>query len=463
MPAESGSEQIDRIREFFAYLERFKGSLFVIKIDFSIIDHPVFSSLAKDIAKLHRVGIRVVIVAGARQRIDEILRVYGIPSRSVGQIRISSGPAMPFIKMAAFDAATKIMTSLSANSVSAVIGNWVRAKSMGVLGGVDYQYTGIVDKVKVDLVERALLEGFVPIFPCIGWNALGEPYNLSSDELAGALGRTLKADKVFFVIDSGSIETSGYRLPSSIATERGGRISGLRLDQAGLLLDLNREHEDVRWFGALRCAYDACKGGVRRVHIVDGRTDGVLLKEVFTSLGSGTMIYANEYESIRPMKSEDIPDVLRIMEPFMRNGVLINRDKGTLESCYEEFVVYEVDGNLHGCGSLHRYDGRIGEIAAIAVDEHQSDLGIGYRIVSYLMERARAEGLLRLFLLTTRTSDWFKQLGFRAGSVEDLPKEKRERYDTRRNSRIMICDLEGEYPPISSAPQGVPRSRPGSL
>lgn len=459
MQGESGSEQIDRIREYFAYLERFKGSLFVIKIDFSIIDHPVFPSLIKDIAKLHRVGIRIIIVAGARQRIDEILRVYRIPSKSVGQIRISSAEAMPFIKMAAFDAATKIMTSLSANSISAVIGNWVRAKSMGVLGGIDYQYTGRVDKVKVDLVERALLEGFVPIFPCIGWNALGEPYNLSSDELAGALGRTLRADKVFFVIDSGGIEASGYRLPPSLAMEHGGRISGLRLDQAGELLNLNRDHENVRWFGALSCAYDTCKGGVRRVHIVDGRIDGVLLKEVFTSLGSGTMIYANEYESIRPMTPEDIPDVLRIMEPFMRNGVLINRDRGTLESCYKEFVVYEVDGNLHGCGSLRRYAGQVGEIAAIAVDERQSDLGIGYRIVSYLMESARAEGLRRLFLLTTRTSDWFKQLGFRPGGIEDLPKEKRDRYDTRRNSRIMICDLEAEHPPISSAPEGAPRSR----
>ncbi|HUZ17807.1 MAG TPA: amino-acid N-acetyltransferase, partial [Spirochaetia bacterium] len=384
MHGESVKEQVDQIREVFTYVERFKGSLFIIKIDFSIIEHPLLPSLIEDIAKLHRVGIRIIIVVGARQRIDEILSVYRIPTRTIGQIRISSPDAMPFIKMAAFDAATKVMTSLSANSISAVIGNWVRARSMGVVQGIDYQYTGSVEKVRAELVDRVLGEGLVPIFPCIGWNALGEPYNLSSDELAAALGRHLGADKVFYVTDSAEIETSGYRLPEEVSRDRAGRIFGLRLDEAARLLEMNADREDAHWYGILRCALETCKGGVKRVHIVDGRVEGVLLKEVFTSLGSGTMVYANEYESIRAMRREDVSEVLHLMEPFIRSGVLVKRDEASLDADFSEYVVYEVDGTVHGCGALKRFGDDAGEIAGIAVDENYSELGIGFRIVSYL-------------------------------------------------------------------------------
>ncbi len=436
--------QVDQIRQVFAYIERFKGGLFVIKIDFSIIAHSLFSSLVSDIANLYRMGIRVIIVAGARQRIDEVLAVQGIKSRRAGYVRISSPEEMPSIKMAAFDAATKVMTELSASGCSAVIGNWVRARGIGVVDGVDYLNTGRVEKVRDDLISHVLTEGLIPIFPCIGWSAIGEPYNLSSDELAGLLGTSLGADKVFYVIDSAGIESSGYTLPPNVDREPNGRISGLRLDEAERMLELNRGRSEASWYDVLTHAFRACKGGVRRVHIIDGRVEGVLLKEVFTNLGSGTMVYANEYESIRSMRHEDIPDVIRVMQPFIRSGTLVSRDHQALEKSLADYVVYEMDGIVHGCGALCDQTEGIGEIAGIAVDDNFSHLGIGRRIVSYLMDLARKRGYRRLFLLTTRSSDWFVQLGFRQAPVSELPERRLEKYDRSRNSRVMVYDVEGQ-------------------
>lgn len=432
---------VDQIRQVFSYVERFKGGLFVIKIDFSIATHPLFPSLVVDIANLHRMGIRVIIVAGARQRIDEILAVQGITSRRAGHVRISAPGEMPAIKMAAFDAATKIMTELSASGCSAVIGNWVRARSMGVVDGIDYLNTGRVEKVREDLITHVLSEGLIPIFPCIGWSAVGEPYNLSSDELAGLLGRSLRADKVFYVIDSAGIESSGYAIPEGVERDPDGRISNLRLDQAQAMLELNRDRGDAAWYDVLSHAYETCRGGVRRVHIIDGRVEGVLLREVFTNLGSGTMIYANDYESIRAMRREDISDVLRVMRPFIRSGTLVSRDSVSLEKLLDDYVVYEIDGIVHGCGALTEQDSGVGEIAGIAVDNNFSHLGIGKRIVTFLMELARERGYYRLFLLTTHSSDWFVQLGFRPAKVDELPARRRAGYDTTRNSRVMIYDV----------------------
>lgn len=443
MQRQSLPTQVDQIRQVFAYVERFKDGMFVIKIDYSIVVHPLFSSLINDIAGIRRMGIRVLIVAGARQRIDEILRLNGFESRWVGQMRISPPEAMPLIKMAAFDAATQIMTRLSAASCSAVIGNWVRARGMGVVEGVDYLNTGRVEKVKNELIAQVLTEGLVPIFPCIGWSAVGEPYNLSSNELASLLGTSLHADKLFYVIDNAGVDLDDSSFPPSIEHDAGRRISRLRLDQAATLLDHNRERCDEAWYDVLSHAYSACRAGVARVHVVDGREEGVLLKEVFTNLGSGTMIYANEYESIRPMRHEDVPDVLRIMQPLVRSGVLVSRNHRSLDESLGDYVVYEIDGIIHGCGALREQEAGMGEIAGIAVDENFLHLGIGKRIVSYLMDRARHRGLSRLYLLTTRTSDWFVQLGFRRAGVDALPEGRRAEYDRSRNSRILVYDVNG--------------------
>ncbi len=445
-------EQVDLIRQVFGYANRFKGKTFVFKIDYRVISHPLFPVLIKDLVLLHRAGIQVVVVPGAKERIDDILSRYNVECSTVQDVRISSAEAMPFIKMAAFDAANSVMTLLSGNKVGAVIGNWIGARSMGVIQGVDYQDSGVVDKINIDMVQKVLSDGLIPIFPCIGWNAVGRPYNISSDELATIMSVELKADKLFFLGGHDAVNAERYSLPDNPSLAEDGHLSRLTLSEAAVLLLLNGDRTADPVLEVLRFAHRACVGGVQRVHVLDGRVEGAVLKEVFSNLGSGTMIYSNQYEQIRPLRQEDVGDVLRIMEPLVATGVLIPRTRQSLEKGLSDFVVYEVDGTVHGCGGLHRYGEAMAEILGIAVDSRYIRFGIGQKVVEYLISRARSYGIAQVYVLTTQTSDWFERLGFRAGSLSDVPEEKRARYDTSRNSRVLVMDVKRHELPRDQVP-----------
>ncbi|MBT3275202.1 MAG: amino-acid N-acetyltransferase, partial [Spirochaetales bacterium] len=285
------------IREVFLYLRRFRGKSFVIKIDYPLTELPVFPSLIRDIAQLREIGINILIVTGARERIDDVLERYGVENIMHGPVRISSPDAMPFVKMAAFDVANRIMTLLTANNISAVIGNWVRARTLGVVDGVDYMSTGWVERILTDQLNTLLEDGIVPIFPCVGWSSSGEPYNVSSNELAGKLAQAVGASKLF-IIQNGKKDWPSRMTVSEAET----------FLESGTAIDYDSSE-------LLKLARDTCIGGVERVHVVNGSRDGIILQEVFSNLGAGTMVYANKYEQIRSIQPEEVPEVLRIREP----------------------------------------------------------------------------------------------------------------------------------------------------
>jgi amino-acid N-acetyltransferase len=435
-------EQVELIREVFEYIHRFQGKTFVIKIDCSLMDRPFFPLLLRDLVLLHRQGIRIVLVPGAKQRIDEILSRYAVRWETVGGVRVTTAEAIPFVKMAAFDVSNRLMTQLAANSADGVIGNWVKARSLGVRKGLDYQHTGSVERIEVDIVRKVLAEGLVPILPNIGWNAAGTPYNVSSNELACVVGRTLAAEKLFFISDHRGVIGGQYKLPRGTPVSDEGVVTHLSVAEAQKLLEKNPAGDPMLELVQLACL--ACQGGVSRVHIVNGEIEGVVLKEIFSSVGCGTMVYANEHENVRPMRRADIPEVLSLMRPFIEKEVLVERREEDLAGRLGDFVVYEVDGLIHACGALHRSgeDPQRAEVAAVAVDETYAGFGVGRRIVSYLLERARELGLRQAYVLTTQTADWFVQFGFREGGVEDLPEDRRRQYDRQRNSRVLLLDLK---------------------
>ncbi len=433
--------QVELIRQAFGYVDQFKGKTFVIKIASQIIQSSLFPILVKDLVHLHKMGIKIVLVPGSRERIDSILDQYGIQWRKVDGIRVSPPSSMPFIKMAAFDVSNQLMTALSENDTDAVIGNWVRARGIGIRKGIDFQSTGMVDKLKINIIQNVLQQDLIPIFPNIGWNAGGMPYNISSNELATRLSWELSAEKLFFVTDKGCIKSGDYTIPDGVETQGNGVVSRFTVDEAGELLSLNKKREDMTLSVLVNMAIDACERGVRRVHIVDGQVEGVILKEIFSNRGFGTMIYADEYANIRPMVHEDIPEVLGIMQPLVEKDVLIHRNARMLEDTIEDFIVYEVDGTVHACGALRVLDRKKAEIAGIAVDETYSNIGIGKKVVTYLLERARQLGLEQVFVLTTQSFDWFFQLGFVQGEREQLPKDRRSGYDTQRNSAVLFYNL----------------------
>ena len=459
--------QVDLIREVFSYAHRFRGRTFVIHVDYGAVDDARLSGLVQDLVLLHQAGIRILLIPGARQRIDEVLVRYNIPWRRERGVRVASSDAIPFIKMAAVDVTNRFMTLLSEHHTNAVVGNWVRARGIGVVDGIDFEHAGVVERVQLDLIRSTLAQGIIPIFPCIGWSLSGKPYNISSRELAYRIAVSVEADKLFFITDRTGINSRDFSVPAGVDLAPDGRVSRLTVQEARRFLDMNGVHgEDIGETGGLdpsaataeavaaphpsgyhdgnresleyvRLAYLAAQKSVNRVHIVDGSQDGVILVEVFSNLGVGTMIHANVYQSIRSMRTDEVGKILQLLNPLVASGALIARTEEDILARHQDYVVHETDGRIHGCGALHEYATGEGEIAAIAVDPNFEELGIGRRIVLFLIEMARERELLGVFVLTTRTADWFESIGFRRVSRERLPEEKRLRYNVDRNSVIL--------------------------
>jgi amino-acid N-acetyltransferase len=344
--------------------------------------------------------------------------------------------------MAAFHTATRFMTGFSGSRTEAVIGNFVRARGLGVLDGTDMQHTGAVDRFYIDSLRRVLDLGMIPILPCIGWSAAGKPYNVSSDEIALEAAVKLRAIKLFIISLDEGITKDNYSLPAGIETGENNRIIRLTPQEAAVILRENStEKKGRRALAELSLAVRASEAGVERVHIVSGAEEGAVLKELFSNLGAGTMVYADEYESIRALHSRDIPDVLRLMEPLMQEGFLVRRNSEDIQNRKEDYAVFEIDSRIHACGALHDWGEGQAEIAALATDPGYVDLGLGRRIVRYFLDRATKAKLRRVFVLTTRTHDWFESIGFKEATVESLPAKKRAVYDKSRNSKIFALDL----------------------
>ncbi len=434
---------MDLIREAFHYQSRFSGTTMVFKVDFPLTEDAGFSYLMKDMALLAQIGIRVVIVPGAKEWIDSVLGEYQIETGYMGTLRITTPEAMPFVNMAAFNVATKFITGLSASRVDAVIGNFIKARGLGVVDGIDMAHTGMVDKILTEALGPILEQGMVPILPCIGWSGSGKPYNVPSDEIALEVSKALNAVKFFIVSAGKGISAPEYSIPEHIHTDERGRLVRLTPQEAeGILranqFETNKTDKSLR---ELQLALKASMSGVERVHIIDGKQEGAILRELFSNLGVGTMVYADEYESIRPMVIEDIPDILRLMEPLMKQGILIRRSSEEIQDKKNDYAVFEIDGSVYACAALHDWGEGQAEIAAIATDPAYSDIGMGRRLVRYLIDKARKQNFRRVFVLTTKTHDWFELIGFRETSLESLPNRKRANYDKNRKSKIFALDL----------------------
>ena len=418
----SGS-QVDLIREVFHYQNRFEGSTMVFKIDFPVTEDPGFPGLVKDLALLAKTGFKVIIVPGVRENIDAVFKQHDINSSYASTqdnpVRVTTSEGISYVEMAAFHIASRFMTSLSGSRVDAVIGNFVRARGLGVINGIDAEYTGTVDKIYTDSLKRVLELGMVPILPCIGWSPSGKPYNVPSDEIALAVSKALGAIKLFIIT----------------ATD------GLNITRL-----TPKETEDLINSGSsfmreLKLALKASQAGVHRVHIIDGREEGAVLNEIYSNLGVGTMIYTDEYDSIRPLHSKDLPDILRLMESFMQKGILIRRNPEQIQEKKTDYSVLEIDGSIRACGALHNWGESQGEIAAVATDPNYTDLGLGRKIVGFLIEKAKKSGLRRVFVLTTQSQDWFESLGFKESSIDNLPEKKRKIYDQTRRSKVFALEL----------------------
>lgn len=444
-------KKADRIRDVIRYLRKFKNALIIIYLDENLLDSPLFLSHIKDICLIHEAGLQVILVPGASKRIDNILKNEKIEWSFHCNCRITSPEAMPLIKMAAFDVSNQIMTAFAGESKTAVIGNWVRARGKGVVDGFDYGITGEIDKLEVESIKTVLENGFIPIFPCIGWSVAGKPYNISSVELAEQIAIHLKADKLFYMIPDAEISSETFIIPEGTSIPTEGTVPSMDLKEVDAFLKANQNQTTERSvanpllhdkiLSLLELAKKACLSDVTRVHIIDGSIDGTLPCEIFSDLGSGTMIYSSNYGKVRPMVRSDIAAVLRVMKPFVDSGLLLPRTKQSLLEQLDHYIVYEIDGGVRACASLIPYESGQMEIAGVAVHESCSHIGVGPKMIDYLIKRAKDSGAKEVFLLTTKTADWFERLGFVSSDISTIPEQRRKIWTPERGSKVLSLKL----------------------
>ncbi len=308
-------------------------------------------------------------------------------------------------------------------------GNYVAARPVGVLDGVDFGYTGRVRRVDVTGIEKLLELGHIVLLPPLGYSPTGDAFNLSYEDVGSQVAAALQAEKLIIF--------TGHQ---GVLDEQDGLIRELTVRQASERLAANQvSGHDA---DLLRAACDACVKGVRRAHIISYNTDGALLEELFTRDGSGTLVSGDHYEQIRQARVEDIGGIVELIQPLEEQGILVRRSRELLETEIDRFVVAERDGTIVGCAALYHYpQEQAGELSCFAVNPSYRRAGRGDDILAMVEKLARGQGIERLFVLTTQTEHWFRERGFQLAPVESLPGPKLASYNTQRNSKVFVKAL----------------------
>jgi amino-acid N-acetyltransferase len=431
---------VDWLRQCTPYIHAHRGRTFVIAFGGEALADDSLPALVHDIALLHGLGIRLVLVHGARPQIERRLAERGAELHYVNGLRITDDAALACVKEAAGAARVEIEALLSmglANSPMAGVripvasGNFVTARPLGVLDGVDYRHTGAVRRIDRQALRKRLDDGALALMPPIGYSPTGEVFNLTAADVARAAAVALNADKLIFLLEGGGPrDADGRPVSNLLAAEVDDRLAGAP--------DLP---EDLAQ--ALRAGAEACRGGIRRVHLIDRRQDGALLRELFTRDGAGTLLSGEPYETLRQAASSDIPGIRALLQPMEQSGILVPRPREHLETVIDHFQVSERDGTVISCAALFCFpDEHIGELACVAVHPEYRSAGRGDRLLARMESLARERGLTRVFVLTTQTAHWFRERGFAPARIDDLPVSRQQLYNVRRNSQVYIKSLD---------------------
>ncbi|GAB4355224.1 MAG: amino-acid N-acetyltransferase [Gammaproteobacteria bacterium] len=432
-------EYVDWFRHSSPYIRAHRGRTLVITFGGEVLEEGGFPNLIHDIALLSSLGIRLVLVHGARPQIEARLRQKNLTIRYHKGLRVTDDDAMACVKEAAASVRLETEALLSSGGsalpvagakVRVVSGNFVTASPIGVRAGVDFGHSGEVRRVDADGIRRQLDDGAIVLLSPLGYSLTGEVFNVSAEQIAGAVAAALQADKLICLIEGNGVQRA-----------RGGRLDQITLAEAERLLHSRRKlPEEVR--GHLQQAVLACRSGVRRAHLISHRVDGALLLELFSRDGIGTLITDETYEGLRTATIEDVGGILQLIEPLEREGVLARRSRERLEQEIEHFIVIERDGAIIASAALYPYPkDRMGELACLVVDPLYRGANRADALLDRIERRAKKQGIRRLFVLTTHTAQWFRERGFEKARIADLPMRRQELYNYQRNSRVYVKRL----------------------
>ena len=420
------------LRGILQYIPRFREKIFIVAVDGAIVTYENFANILLDVAVLRSLNIRVVLVHGAAEQIKLLAEQQSIAPSNLDGSGITDSETLKLALTAANRLTHEILEGLSANDLRAACTNSIIAHPLGILHGIDHLFTGKVERVDVELLQTLLGHGIIPVVPPLGFDGDGKTYRVNSDSVAVAVADALKAAKLIFITTQDGLIHQGQLIRQMLVAD---------LD-ALLARSKNEFAPDVLSKATHSAA--ACRAGVPRVHVINGRVDEGLLAEVFSNEGIGTLIYANEYQQVRRAMKKDVRSILMLTKTSVANAELMKRTRASIEKQLGDYYIFEIDKNPVACVALHVFpEHGKGELAYLYVSPSHENQGIGRKLIQFVENKAREMGLNELIALSTQAFTYFQSKGgFSEGGSDDLPPSRREKYEqSGRNSKVLVKKL----------------------
>ncbi len=420
------------------YINAFRDKTFVIYFSGDVLADDEFPSLVHDIVLLNSLGVKLVLVHGARSQIEKRLKTLEIQSQFSQGLRVTDYKTMQVIKEASGCIRLNIeglfttnlkYTPMAGSRINIISGNFIIAKPKGIIDGVDFHHTGEIRRIDIDSILHSLNAGDVILMSPVGYSPTGEIFNINGEDLAAETSIALNADKLIFIDDISGIKDETAQLISELTTRN---LNQLLKNNKQLTEELRRHYQRIIY---------ASDGGVNRVHVIDRNIEGAVLLELFTQNGIGTLITTDKLEDIRLATIEDVNGIIKLISPLEESGFLVKRSRERLETEINNFYIIERENTIIGCSALYPFNDQQAELACMAIAPDYQSQGRGDKLFNHICKCARKSGLKHLFVLTTQATHWFIEHGFEKASLEDLPDEKQALYNYQRNSAVYIKNL----------------------
>ena len=435
-------------RSVAPYIHKFRNQTFVVGICGEAIAAGKLAHLAQDLAMIQSMGVKIVLVHGFRPQVNEQLQAKGHAAQYSHGVRVTDGVALDCAQEAAGQLRYEIEaafsqglpnTPMAGSTVRMISGNFITARPVGILDGVDFQHSGVVRKVDTNAIWHTLDFGAMVLISPFGFSPTGEAFNLTMEEVATSVAIALQADKLIFVTEVAGIRTK----PEEPASDDNPLDTELPLAAAEEILANSppaQQPSDTAFY--LQHCVKACKAGVERSHIIPFAVDGALLLEIYVHDGIGTMLVDEKLEELREATADDVGGILQLIEPFEKDGTLVKRSPTEIERDADHYTIVEHDGVIFACAALYPYpEARTGEMAALTVSPQSQGQGDGEKVLKRIEQRARAAGLQSIFVLTTRTMHWFIKRGFVQVDPDWLPEARKRKYNWDRKSKVLVKKL----------------------
>ena len=435
-------------RSVAPYIHMHRGKTFVVAVCGEAIAAGKLSLIAQDLALIQSMGVQIVLVHGFRPQVNEQLAAKGHAPQYSHGMRITDSVALDCAQEAAGQLRFEIEaafsqglpnTPMAGSTVRVMSGNFITARPVGIIDGVDFMHSGLVRKVDTQGIQKALHMGAMVLLSPFGYSPTGEAFNLTMEEVATSVATALQADKLIFLTEIAGIATD----PTQAISEDNPVDTELPLVAAEkLLASLPNPQQPTDTAFYLQHCVRACKSGVERSHILPFAMDGSLLLEIYVHDGIGTMVVDEKLESLREASSDDVGGILQLIEPFEKDGTLVKRDRTEIERDIANYSIIEHDGVIFGCAALYAYpEAKTAEMAALTVSPQVQGQGDGDKLLKRIEQRAKALGLDSIFVLTTRTMHWFIKRGFVQVEPERLPEARKRKYNWDRKSQVLFKKL----------------------